>query len=123
MEPQRNVVLVINDLKGNGAERVVITLASGFIQAGHRASIICFKRHIELPVPKSISVHIFSEKGFRWIPRRLRGLLTAPWLDRFIKKHAGTPDLVLSNLMPSDRILAYSKLPGVHFIVHNTTQI
>lgn len=122
MEPQRNVVLVINDLKGNGAERVVITLASGFIEAGHRASIICFKRHIELPVPESISVHIFSEKGFRWIPRRLRGLLTAPWLDRFIKKHAGTPDLVLSNLMPSDRILAYSKLPGVHFIIHNTTQ-
>ena len=25
-----------------GAERVVITLASGFIEAGHRASIICF---------------------------------------------------------------------------------
>ena len=122
MEPQRNIVLVINDLKGNGAERVVITLASGFIEAGHRASIICFKRHIELPVPEYISVHIFSEKRFRWIPRRLRGLLTAPWLDRFIKKHAGTPDLVLSNLMPSDRVLAYSKLPGVHFIIHNTTQ-
>ena len=122
MEPQRNIVLVINDLKGNGAERVVITLASGFIEAGHRASIVCFKRHIELPVPESIPVHIFSEKKFRWIPRRLRGLLTAPWLDRFIKKHAGTPDLVLSNLMPSDRVLAYSKLPGVHFIIHNTTQ-
>jgi glycosyltransferase involved in cell wall biosynthesis len=29
---------------------------------------------------------------------------------------------VLSNLMPSDRVLAYSKLPGVHFIIHNTTQ-
>lgn len=122
MEPHRNIVLVINDLKGNGAERVVITLASGFIEAGHRASIICFKKHIELPIPESIPVHIFSEKKFRWIPRRLRGLLTAPWLDRFIKKHAGTPDLVLSNLMPSDRILAYSKLPGVHFIIHNTTQ-
>ena len=121
-EPQRNIVLVINDLKGNGAERVVITLANGFIEAGHRASIICFKRHIELPLPDSIPVHIFSEKKFRWIPRRFRGLLTAPWLDRFIKKHAGTPDLVLSNLIPSDRILAYSKLPGVHFVIHNTTQ-
>lgn len=121
-EPQRNIVLVINDLKGNGAERVVITLANGFIEAGHRASIICFKRHIELPVPDSIPVHIFSEKKFRWIPRRFRGLLTAPWLDRFIKKHAGTPDLVLSNLIPSDRILAYSKLLGVHFVIHNTTQ-
>ena len=121
-EPKRNIVLVINDLKGNGAERVVITLANGFIEAGHRASIICFKRHIELPVPESIPVHIFSEKKFRWIPRRFRGLLTAPWLDRFIKKHAGTPDLVLSNLIPSDRILAYSKLLGVHFIIHNTTR-
>jgi glycosyltransferase involved in cell wall biosynthesis len=121
--PKRNIVLVINDLKGNGAERVVITLANGFIEAGHRASIICFKRHIELPIPESIPVYIFSEKQFRWIPRRLRGLLTAPWLDRFIKKHAGTPDLVLSSLMPSDRILAYSKLTGVHFIIHNTTQV
>jgi len=121
-EPQRNIVLVINDLKGNGAERVVITLANGFIEAGHQTSIICFKRHIELPVPESIPVHIFSENKFRWIPRRIRGLLTAPWLDRFIKKHTGTPDLVLSNLMPSDRILAYSKLPGVHFIIHSTTR-
>lgn len=120
--PKRNIVLVINDLKGNGAERVVITLAIGFIEAGHRASIICFKRHIELPVPESIPVHIFSEKKFRWIPRRIRGLLTAPWLDRFIKKHSGIPDLVLSNLIPSDRILAYSKLPGVHFIIHSTTR-
>jgi glycosyltransferase involved in cell wall biosynthesis len=120
--PKRNIVLVINDLKGNGAERVVITLANGFIEAGHQACIVCFKRHIELPVPESIPVHIFSEKKFRWIPRRLRGLLTAPWLDRFIRKHASTPDLVLSSLMPSDRILAYSSLPGVHFIIHSTTR-
>lgn len=121
--PKRNIVLVINDLKSNGAERVVITLASAFSDAGHQASIVCFKRHIELPIPEFISVHIFSEKKFRWIPRRLRGRLTAPWLDRFIKKRAGTPDLVLSNLIPSDRILAYSKLPGVHFVIHSTTRL
>ncbi|NCG08493.1 MAG: glycosyltransferase [Verrucomicrobia bacterium] len=121
--PKRNIVLVINDLKGNGAERVVITLASAFSDAGHQASIVCFKKHIELPIPESIPVHIFSEKRFRWIPRRLRGRLTAPWLDRFIKKRAGPPDLVLSNLIPSDRILAYSKLPGVHFVIHSTTKL
>ncbi len=122
-EPKRNIALVINDLKGNGAERVVITLANGFIEAGHRASIICFKRHIELPVPESIPVHIFSEKKFRWIPRRLRGLLAAPWLDRFIKKHAGTPDLVLSFLIPADRVMAYSKLENVHFVIQNTLSL
>ena len=44
--PKRNIVIVINDLKGNGAERVAITLASAFSDAGHQASIVCFKRHI-----------------------------------------------------------------------------
>ena len=86
MANKRNIALVINDLKGNGAERVVITLATGFVDAGHSASIVCFKDHIELPIPADIPVYIFSEKFFRWIPRSLRGTLTAPFLDRFIRK-------------------------------------
>jgi len=122
MAKKRNIALVINDLKGNGAERVAITLASGFREAGHSASIVCFKRHIELPIPKTIPVFIFSEKRFRWIPRSIRGRLVAPWLDRFIRRKVGIPHLVLSNLMPSDRILAYSKLPNTRFIIHSTTQ-
>jgi glycosyltransferase involved in cell wall biosynthesis len=121
MADKRNIVLVINDLKGNGAERVVITLATGFTEAGHRASIVCFKDHIELPVPQDIPVHIFSEKYFRWIPRPIRGWLIAPRLDRFILKKVGTPSLVLSNLMPADRIMGYSKLANVRFIIHSTT--
>ena len=121
--PKRNIVLIINDLKGNGAERVVITLASAFSDAGHQASIVCFKKHIELPIPESIPVHIFSEKKFRWIPRRLRGRLTAPLLDRFIKKRAGPPDLVLSFLIPADRVMAFSKLENVHFVIQNTLSL
>ena len=120
MTNKRNIVLVINDLKGNGAERVVITLATGFTEAGHRASIVCFKDHIELPIPSNIPVHIFSEKYFRWIPRSIRGRLTAPFLDRFIRNKIGLPDLLLSNLMPSDRILGYSRLANVFFVIHST---
>ncbi len=122
MSEKRNIVLVINDLKGNGAERVVITLASGFIEAGHSASIVCFKRHFELPVPKNVPVFIFPEIYFRWIPRPIRGWLVAPWLDHFIIKCIGLPDLILSSLMPADRIMAYSKLPNTRFIIHSTTQ-
>ena len=117
---ERNIVLVINDLKGNGAERVVITLATGFTEVGHRASIVCFKEYIELPIPSGIPVHVFSEKYFRWIPRSIRGKLTAPFLDRFIRKKIGLPDLLLSNLLPADRVLAHSRLANVFFIVHNT---
>ena len=120
MADKRNIVLVINDLKGNGAERVVITLAKGFTDAGHRASIVCFKDHVELPIPSGIPIYIFSEKYFRWIPRSIRGRLTAPFLDCFIRNKIGLPDLLLSNLMPSDRILAHSRLANIFFIVHNT---
>ncbi len=123
MANNRNIVLVINDLKGNGAERVVITLATGFLDAGHRVSIVCFKQHIELPIPKNIPVHVFSEKYFRWIPRSIRGKLAAPILDRFIRKRIGLPDLLLSNLIPSDRILGYSRLANVFFVIHNTIQL
>ena len=41
--------------------RDLITLATGFTEAGHRASIVCFKDHVELPIPSNIPVHIFSE--------------------------------------------------------------
>jgi glycosyltransferase involved in cell wall biosynthesis len=119
-QAKHNIVLVINDLKGNGAERVAITLAEAFRNVGHQASIVCFKKHIELPIPASVPVFIFPQQRFRWIPRSIRGRLIAPWLDRFIRKHTGTPNLVLSSLMPADRIMAYSHLPKVHFIIQNT---
>ena len=118
------VVLVINDLKGNGAERVVINLATELDSVGVECLIVCFVRKIELPVPEGIKVVFFPANKFRWIPRLLRGRVLAPFLDRFILKKIGqSPDLVLSNLMPSDRILAHSRLPKVHFVIHNTTSI
>ena len=100
--------------------RFLITLATGFKEAGHKASIVCFKDHLELPIPSNIPVHIFSEKFFRWIPRSIRGRLIAPFLDRFIRNKIGLPDLLLSNLMPSDRILGHSRLANVFFVIHST---
>lgn len=117
-------VLVINDLKGNGAERVVINLATELNLVGVKCLIVCFVRKIELPVPDGIEVVFFPANKYRWIPRCIRGLVLAPFLDKFIcRVLGGNPGLVLSNLMPADRILAYSRLPNVHFVIHNTTSI
>ncbi|MGB0846344.1 MAG: glycosyltransferase [Thiolinea sp.] len=117
----KTIVLVINDLKGNGAERVVITLADQFIAQGHRCHIVCFKRFRELPSSQKLKVHIFPLQYLRWIPRKWRGRLLAPLLDKFIRRQTrGTPDLVLSNLLPADRILCLSNLPNVHLIMHST---
>jgi glycosyltransferase involved in cell wall biosynthesis len=119
----KKIAIVIRDLKSNGAERVAITLAEGFLSNGYSPYIICFKKDIQLPIKEEIPILIFSEKIFRWLPRRIRGLITAPFLDLFIKIKLGNPCLILSNLIPSDRILAYSRFNNVYCIIHNTTSI
>lgn len=119
----KKIAIVIRDLKSNGAERVAITLAEGFLSYGYNPYIICFKKDIQLPIKKEIPLLTFSEKFFRWLPRRIRGFITAPFLDLFIKIKLGTPSLILSNLIPADRLLAYSRLENVYFIIHNTTSI
>ena len=58
----KNIAIVIRDLKSNGAERVAITLAEGFLSAGLKPHIICFKRDIQLPINKNIPILLFSKK-------------------------------------------------------------
>lgn len=117
---KKNIVLIINDLKGNGAERVVITLAEEFIRQGHQCSVICFKALIELPISDDVPVLFFPMNRYRWIPRNIRGAIVSRILDRFILNNLGRPDLILSNLLPVDRILSHSKHDNVYLIIHNT---
>ncbi len=119
----KKIAIVIRDLKSNGAERVAITLAEGFLSYGFNPYIICFKKDIQLPIKQEIPILFFSENFFRWLPRRIRGLITAPFLDLFIKIKLGTPSLILSNLIQADRILNYSRFNNVYCIIHNTTSI
>ena len=116
----KNIVSVINDLKGNGAERVVITLSESFVSLGHSATIICFNDFVELPINDNVKVIHFNINRWRWVPRFMRGKIVSFFLDRFILKNTPAPDLILSNLLPIDRIMCESKLSNVHLVVHNT---
>ena len=117
------IVFVINDLKGNGAERVVITLAKGLIARGHSCHILCFNDTIEYDID-GLNVSFFPVKYWRWIPRSWRGRLLASLLDRRIIQICGqVPDLVLSNLLPCDRILSLSNLPNVHIVIHSVMSL
>jgi hypothetical protein len=98
-------------------------LAEGFLSNGYSPCIICFKKDIQLPIKEEIPILIFSEKIFRWLPRSIRGRITAPFLDLFIRFKIGSPSLILSNLMPADRILSYSRLKNVYCIIHSVTSI
>jgi len=120
LERVKKIVFVIPDLKGNGAERFVITLSDEFKRQGHDVHIVCFSKFQELDTKSQIECLTFSMQLFRWIPRRIRGLVICKLLDAFIKIRIGTPDLILSNLLPVDRVLSHSKLPNVHLVVHST---
>jgi glycosyltransferase involved in cell wall biosynthesis len=115
--------IAVFSLQGNGAERVVQTLARNMQAQGHQAHIILFKDTIELPLDPGVRVHKFPYKRYRILPRKIRAAVAARAFDRFVRKHIGTPDLVLSNLYPVDFILSRSRLPNVHFIMHNTTSL
>lgn len=117
----KTIAIIINDLKGNGAERVMITLANELISQGHQCHIVCFKDIQELPSSNKLITHVFPMKYWRWIPRKWRAKLLARIMDKFITQRVGSvPDLVLSNLLPADRIMSESHLPNTHLIIHNT---
>ncbi len=97
----------------------MITLSDEFKRQGHEVHIVCFSKFQELDTKTPIEILTFPMQWFRWIPRRYRGLVVSKLLDAFIKTHVGTPDLVLSNLLPVDRVLSRSKLPNVHLVVHS----
>lgn len=118
---KKKVVLAIFTLQGNGAERFALTLAKGINDAGHEAHIVYFKDIIDLPIPDGVRTHFFNYQKFRAIPKIMRPGLAAKAFDRFVRKHIGEPDLVLSNLFPVDFILSRSTLSNVHMVIHNTT--
>jgi len=115
----KKIVFAINDLQGSGAERYVTTLYSAFTEMGHECHIICFKKVVELSLDSELRIHHFQPPSwYSAIPRKQRDVLISRKLDQFVLDKIGTPDLLLSNLMSSDRLFCHSRLPNVHLVVH-----
>ena len=117
------------------AKKIIVTIAQDFIvhtitrslarglqQQGHELHVVTFKETDKEKFQaynSNINVHVFK-KHYRWIPKNTRGRVLAPVLDNFIIGACGRePDLVLSNLLPADRLLAHSRL-NVYMVIHNT---
>lgn len=116
----KRVIFVIFTLQGNGAERVVLTLAGAMHKLGHDVSIVCFKDHIEYEVETEIPLYFFPYQKFRIIPKFVRSFFAAKAFDRFVADNFGQVDLVFSNLEQVDFVLTESKMKNIHFIIHNT---
>jgi len=122
MHHKPTIVIVIPTLQGGGAERIAINLATGFSQQNCEVHVILTLKNLidfEFESNKKFKIHYFN-KHYRWIPRAIRGLILAPILDKFIIEKCGNPNLVLSSLEPTDRILCHSKF-NTYLIIQNTT--
>jgi len=122
--PPKKIALIIRNLQGGGGERIVINLAKALTSIGCECHIFLFENKIELPVPAKIPIHIFPENIeqikiplIRGLPKNIRKKITSLKIDRFIIDKMGCPDLVLSNLMKSDKLMCYSNL-NVYIVLH-----
>ena len=118
------IVLAIFTLQGGGAERFVLTLANAFAQLGFQVHVVSFKRQVDYDLSDSIHYHFLDYQAYRWLPDGpLRHRLFAQRFDRYVRQHIGPPALLLSNLDQVDKVLHYSKLSHIVYVLHNTLSV
>lgn len=117
-------VLVINCLQGGGAERSVLTLGQGFYELGYEVHILRFKPLVEYDLNPNLTYHLLKFKPYKFIPgKERRYKLFARAVDKYILNKIGRPDIILSNLERSDRVMANSGLTNIVNIIHNTVSL
>lgn len=100
--------MIIDGLPGGGAEKVVLTLAKGLIERGHRVSLFSLRAVCDYPIPEGLDYHVIQDSRRKpW--RKLTELRNrASQLDKEImaeEKRGGAYDLILSHLHKTDRIV------------------
>lgn len=100
--------MIIDGLPGGGAEKVVLTLAKGLIERGHRVSLFSLRAVCDYPIPTNLHYQVIQDSCSRpW--RKLTELnRRAAMLDNAIaaaEEEGGAFDLVVSHLHKTDRIV------------------
>lgn len=98
--------LIITNLAGGGAEKVMITLADKLLQRGHEVLLILLENYIEHQIPQGVTTFALTEKAPRgWLGKRL--------LARYLNKHLKQPlDLIISALPFANEVAILANLPN-----------
>ncbi len=123
-----HILMILDSLRGGGAERVAINLAAGLIRSGCQVTILLLHPSIEYSVDFNVQIEILPQQAFTLarISRSLNRTITR-WLLRKtvarIEEKFGRIDLTLSSLSPPDRLVASAGLPNTHFMIHQPESI
>jgi len=108
-------VLVITNLAGGGAEKIILTLATGLSQRGHQTEVILLERVIEHEVPDCLNLTALTTKASKgWLGKRL----LAHRLRRYVL--ALSPDLTVSALPFANEVAILAGLPNHWCRIDNT---
>lgn len=111
-----NIILIITNLAGGGAEKVLLTLAEGLSNRGHTVELILLEEHIEHALPPKLTITVLSHRIKRsWLGKRRM----AQQLKRLIGKRA-IPDLIVSALPFANEIAILADLPNHWCRIDNT---
>lgn len=122
----KRVAIIIDSLGGGGAERVMINLAKGLKSAGHYPHIFCLESRKDHEVPDGIPVDIlYQNRSLRNITRGRHLKSSAKRLEIMIKsieEKSASFNLFLSNLDPTNAVVAKCDLDNVYYILHNSME-
>ncbi len=113
-----NVVFVLTNLGGGGAEKAVLKTGLALAARGHAVHLVVFEDRADYTLPDGVTLHIVTPDGKPasrgWIGKRL--------LARRLAAVVGgiAPDLVVSTLPFADEVTALARLPNHWCRIANT---
>lgn len=107
------ILLANNELRGGGAEKVILTLVNEFLLMGHEVHLIIFNNIIEVDIPNNLNLHIIHNKSKFTTMFKLKNLM------KELEKNESF-DLVLSNLPETDYYIKKLNHPKMFFCIHTT---
>jgi glycosyltransferase involved in cell wall biosynthesis len=114
----KSILLVIDSLGIGGAEKVVLTLSTGFYTKGYSIDIIICDDIISFPIPDYINIYKLHFKkstfAYRKYSQKLHHLV-----DTLSHQHENGYELILVNLQKSTRLMNKYQHKSIFHIIHS----
>lgn len=120
----KKAVFIIPNLQGNGAEKFVLSIYNGLNKLkGVECHIVCFEDRIEHNLPPDINLHVVTPPDLKGLKRLFKRKEQAKFIEGYINRVIGPPDIILSNLTSADKITKHFDSSNVYHVIHSTTSI
>lgn len=119
---KKRVAIIIDTLKGGGAEKVMLTLAKALGELGHSAELIVLTRALDYELPDSVRVSFLYNDSTR-IKGFFNGRRHAARLEKHVAQleaQSGKFNLFVVNLEESYRVVSYCAFESVYYVIHNS---